>query len=255
MHDVAETIEPILLTSWPAHVTEHHDGWLLRFAAGYTSRANSVHILEPSVTPLESRLSFASEWYAARHLPLSFRLVEGTLGFELDDRLGAAFGRSPCVETLIRTGTGHASSTTVVSRHAGPDWLAAKRRLGGFRPGPSGRWEQIVAAIGAPTIFGAIEHDDEIVGIGLAVVVDEWTGVFDVLVSAEHRRHGHGTTLVEALIRAGSVLGGRQTYLQVEETNTPALRLYETMGFARTYRYWYRTSDQADVSSPPRATG
>ena len=54
------------------------------------------------------------------------------------------------------------------------------------------------------------------------------------------RRRGHARTIVAALLRWGWEQGARQSYLQVDEGNAPAIALYRNFGFAPVYRYWYR---------------
>jgi len=45
---------------------------------------------------------------------------------------------------------------------------------------------------------------------------------------------------VQALLHWGAEAGATSAYLQVRAQNTPALRLYESMGFKTAYGYHYR---------------
>jgi ribosomal protein S18 acetylase RimI-like enzyme len=64
-------------------------------------------------------------------------------------------------------------------------------------------------------------------------------GLFCLAVDPARRRGGLGTALVRALL-AGSRAG--VAYLQVEEANTPAVALYERLGFTEAYRYRHRVA-------------
>ena len=48
------------------------------------------------------------------------------------------------------------------------------------------------------------------------------------------------TALCAALLRWGASRGADSAFLQVEAANTPAVRIYEMLGFRRRYHYWYR---------------
>jgi ribosomal protein S18 acetylase RimI-like enzyme len=49
--------------------------------------------------------------------------------------------------------------------------------------------------------------------------------------------------------------GARQLYLQVEEDNQPALRLYGRLGFRPSHRYHYRVTPAAAPSARPGPGG
>ncbi len=63
---VQRTIEELTLNAWPALQTVLYDGWLLRFADGYTRRANSVNPIYPSAVPLADKIAACERAYAAR---------------------------------------------------------------------------------------------------------------------------------------------------------------------------------------------
>ncbi|KAB7833629.1 GNAT family N-acetyltransferase [Streptomyces mobaraensis] len=65
--------------------------------------------------------------------------------------------------------------------------------------------------------------------------------VFDVKVAPEHRRKGHGRTLMLVAEREALALGHDRVGLNVFAGNTPALRLYESLGYATTNLYFHKT--------------
>ncbi|CAL9391735.1 Acetyltransferase YpeA [Streptomyces sp. enrichment culture] len=62
--------------------------------------------------------------------------------------------------------------------------------------------------------------------------------VYDVAVAEAHRGRGHGRSLMLLAERAALARGHRALGLQVFAGNTPALRLYESLGY-RTLRFTY----------------
>jgi ribosomal protein S18 acetylase RimI-like enzyme len=75
---------------------------------------------------------------------------------------------------------------------------------------------------------------------GLAVAVDDWLGLFEIVVRPDRRRDGIGRDLTLSLLRWGRAAGARAVFLQVVNENAPAIALYESLGFAPQYTYWYR---------------
>ncbi|MBS1853634.1 MAG: ribosomal protein S18-alanine N-acetyltransferase [Acidobacteria bacterium] len=72
----------------------------------------------------------------------------------------------------------------------------------------------------------------------------EWE-VENMVVTAQARRQGHGSRLLQALLQAAGAQGARSVFLEVRESNQAARRLYEKSGFVengRRPRYY---------SSPP----
>lgn len=67
-------IEEASLNSWPDLQQMLFDGWIIRFAGGYTKRANSVTPVYPSEIPLQEKIAFCEKLYQDQHLPTTFRL-------------------------------------------------------------------------------------------------------------------------------------------------------------------------------------
>jgi ribosomal-protein-alanine N-acetyltransferase len=64
---------------------------------------------------------------------------------------------------------------------------------------------------------------------------EEWE-IENVVVDAEHRRHGIGRALVRELIQAATQAGMERVLLEVRESNTAARHLYEQLGFVEVGR-------------------
>ena len=51
MNNEIKVLEEVMLNALPSLNTMYYDGWNLRFAEGYTNRANSVNVFGPSTLP------------------------------------------------------------------------------------------------------------------------------------------------------------------------------------------------------------
>lgn len=90
------------------------------------------------------------------------------------------------------------------------------------------------------TVVRVLDHDGTSVGTVWVALRDDDAFVFDVKVDAAHRGHGHGRTLMrhaeaEAIAAGRTVLG-----LNVFVDNTPALRLYESLGHEPVSHHLYK---------------
>jgi ribosomal protein S18 acetylase RimI-like enzyme len=62
--------------------------------------------------------------------------------------------------------------------------------------------------------------------------------IYDVEVAEEHRGHGHGRALMHLAEAESAALGASHLGLNVFAGNTPALRLYESLGYETTTHYF-----------------
>jgi GNAT superfamily N-acetyltransferase len=78
------------------------------------------------------------------------------------------------------------------------------------------------------------------VAAGIGVLVDDWLGVFEVVVDPSQRRRGHGRVLLEALHAWAAERAVTRSFLQVVVENRAAVALDKHLGYEEAYRYWYR---------------
>lgn len=235
-------LEELALNAWPALQTAVVEGWLLRFAEGFTKRANSACAL-PGARPLQAVLPEIEARYAARGIGCCIRLTPqappGT------DTLLAARGWRIFDETLIQVtplpqdSGSSAPPGLVLAGEASPAWIAGYAAASGrpdLNPGTLGH---MLAAIGTPVAFATLSDGGRPVAYGMAVRERGWVGLFDIASDPAHRGRGHAGRLVKGLMAWAAEAGDRNAYLQVTAANAPARALYRRLGFHEAYRYAY----------------
>jgi len=83
-------------------------------------------------------------------------------------------------------------------------------------------------------IFLVATHADSetVSGYVIAIAVTDQAEILNLAVVESARRHGLGGALLDAAIEAVSERGAREIFLDVRESNKPALGLYRSRGFA-----------------------
>ncbi len=238
------------------------DGWLLRFAQGFTKRANSVVPLYPSTgadpaaapeaadapLSLTRKVRYCENLYAREGLKTIFRLTSIDDNVTLDGYLEARGYRAQDATEVL--------TLALEQRPPGaPDfcllplesWLDAYAELSQLPGGNSGAAARalhaaILRGIPLPAAYAVLGPPDAPLGCALAVLEQDLVGLFDVVTRPDARRAGHGTRLVSSLLAWGWDQGARRAYLQMVADNDPARALYRRLGFDTLYRYWYRIS-------------
>ena len=241
-------LERAMFRAWPAFESIELDGWVLRFADGYTKRANSINPHFGSTRPVAEKIADCEARYAERGLPTIFRLtpfsrppdLDRTLaeaGYRVLDRslvMAAVLDRPPRGEAEA---TPHPDDVAFVSLEA---WLKAFDELRRLDPARTRLHREIVKAARGERKAALIERDDRSIACGLGVQIDDRVGLFDLFVCETARRRGLGAAIVAAILRAACRDGARTAFLQVHSENTAAQSLYRRFGFDTAYPYWYR---------------
>lgn len=250
-------LEERAFNAWPARQTVFHQGWVFRLSGGYTKRANSVNALVPGA-PFDGVREAAAALYARHGLPAVFR-ISPLAPAEADKELAEAgyqhFDPSLVLHRpLARGGVAQPDGSTLISTSPSNAWLEGFAAANSVPLHHRALHNSMLDNIAHPAAF-ALQHDDQgrAVGFGLGVLERGAVGLYDLAVAPEHRGGGRGRALVQALLQWAADAGAASAYLQVRAQNTPALRLYESMGFKTAYSYHYRVP--AGVASSPGPEG
>ena len=243
------TLEEIGINALPALEEMRLDGWLVRFANGHTGRANSVYPFESSVRDIGEKIAECERLYAARSIPCLFKMTAAADPSELDEVLQrrgyTAFNHSIVQCANLRGGAfppppAPYSPSLTASDHPTEQWLSAFATLRNLLAHHATTFRAMLAKLSLPSRYILMMQDDTPLTCGLAVVEDQYAGLFDITTHPSHRRRGIAIRLVHALLDWARTTGATTAYLQVMASNAPALSLYEKFGFKEEYRYWYR---------------
>jgi ribosomal protein S18 acetylase RimI-like enzyme len=85
-----------------------------------------------------------------------------------------------------------------------------------------------------------LEHEGQYLGAVWVVTADTDSYVYEVEVAAERRGEGHGRSLMHLAEADALAAGATRIGLNVFAGNTPALRLYESLGYRPTAYHLYK---------------
>ncbi|MEO0561130.1 MAG: GNAT family N-acetyltransferase [Chloroflexota bacterium] len=235
--------------AWPALTATDYDGWLLQMANGYTRRANSALPIKTSSLPPAQKIDHVERFYRARGLRPRFKMSPAVQPPDLDEMLAARdYGISGKTDVMMRTVFGN---------------RLPKMEDFDTTPEPSEAWFETLFALNdvAPehqdtaramlttgrrvqARFASVYRDGERIGVGVLALNVAYAGLFDVVVAPGHRGQGHGRRMMQGLLHWAKVAGSHGVYLQVTQENTPAQKLYQSLGFETAYSYWYREAPE-----------
>jgi GNAT superfamily N-acetyltransferase len=239
------SIEEMSMNAWPALETVLYDGWVLRFAEGFTRRANSVNPIYPSSGEAAVKIGTCERLYASKGLRTIFKITPAALPESLDELL-AARGYKKVNETSLmaldlKGFNGSRSGNFKISAAPEDNWVYDACSMNGIRAADMETMKKMLRCIVHKCFFVSFPVEGKTAACGMAVIENGHMGLFDIVVDRDMRGRGLGRRLMEELLCLGKAGGASTAYLQVMVENLPAVGLYESMGFGNYYKYWYRT--------------
>jgi ribosomal protein S18 acetylase RimI-like enzyme len=239
--DKVRRLEGLAFRGWPALESRDVAGWRLRFAGGYSKRANSINALRKDIQATPEILAALERAYRERGLLPVWRLTA----------LAPPAARGHLVEPAYRTierslvqvaplqAAFAVDPEVCIEPRASEHWLAAFAEHSPVAPQHRATMRQMLAAM-PKAGFALIEQSGEPMAMAIGVVDGEHMGLFDVLVMPQARRRGLARRVTESLYAWAWNEGARFAYLQVVASNAAALPLYAAQGFRTAYEYEYR---------------
>lgn len=241
--DVA-ALEAAAFLSWPALEPEEDvRGWRLRFARGYTKRANSANSTAQAAALDAALLQALEQRFVQRGLAPVFRLVQGTVPAQAEAFLAGrgyravdpsrVLVRDLCEDDVAQVAPGQAAGAA--------DWLQTFVAVSGKPLQGQDTHLQMLQSIAAPCCWAhsPLPGQSASAACALGVLAQGQLGLFDIATRADLRRQGLAAALVQQVLGWGARQGARRAYLQVLGENTAALALYDKLGFRLAYRYAY----------------
>lgn len=105
------------------------------------------------------------------------------------------------------------------------------QRAQGVPPSDADRVEPWVRTVLDAGVHVVARHGDDVVGHAMLVPDADTSYELAIFVHQDYQGAGVGGRLIRHLLGAGSAAGIRRIWLTVERWNTPAIRLYQSVGF------------------------
>lgn len=242
--DLIRQIEEISMNCWPSLQTVLYDGWVIRFAEGFTKRSNSVNPIYASNLDIDAKIERCQRLYRERGLPVCYKITDIAQPAGLDVILaGKGYAReneiSVQLADLDDRGFG-GDENAHIAEGGYNGWIEKYARMNELDPYKKPILRKILDRIILPKCLLTYSYNKKPAGCGLGVVDGNFLGLFDIVIDKEYRNHGLGQKMMENIMAWGRGQGAQRAYLQVLTDNAPAVRLYEKLGFKEEYRYWYR---------------
>jgi N-acetylglutamate synthase len=234
-------LEELAFAGWPALESRDVAGWRLRFADGYTKRANSINALGPDAEIDGKTLDDLEAAYRERRQRPVWRLTPLAPPAMAD--LLAGRSHRPIERSLLQVcplDRAFAPSPEVSVQPApSAAWLEAFCTYSPVQPEHRDTMRRMLASIANPAGFALVEEAGQPMAMAIGAVKGDHMGLFDVLVMPHARRRGLARKVTESLYAWARTHGARFAYLQVVATNEAAMPLYAAQGFRTVYDYEY----------------
>lgn len=239
--------ESRIVNAWPAPTTLIVDDWVVRFASGYSGRANSASSLREGGEMDDATLAFVEGLYRQAGLPPRIRFTP-LVAESARERFAA---RGYRVETASfgmvaeLDGRQALAPDMIVTAQAGADWIDG---VCAHQTGTKRNREHlsaIVSGVRLPAAFATLLHEGRPAAYAMSVAERGMAEIGAVIVDEKLRGRGLGRKLMQGLMGWAAAQGCGQAYLQVDQSNGLAFEMYRRLGFRTVYAYETRMLDLA----------
>jgi GNAT superfamily N-acetyltransferase len=239
-----KAIEYASSLSWPALEQLEKGDWMLRFAKGYTKRANSVNVISTTIDNITQGIIECEQAYNSRNLPCIFRL----LSFNDNSRVEAALeergyylmDHSLVLVQDLRDKEFYPSQLYFLKCE---EWLRIYCRLNEKEFSNHATHMEMLNKISQKTMFAVLRKNLKDMSCALGVLYNGYFGLFDMVTHPGYRNRGYGAELITGMLSWAKQHYAATAYLQVVSENIPAVQLYGKLGYKPGYEYHYRVQN------------
>ncbi|MBV8740053.1 MAG: GNAT family N-acetyltransferase [Alphaproteobacteria bacterium] len=240
---LAWQVEEVCLNAWPALRQVLFDGWVLRFSGGLTRRANSANPLGIEHADPAALIANCETLYRDQRQPAIFRLPS-LIGLGIDECLAACGYNDEGHSLVLYTGCGaipaeRDPAVRLLSRPTA-EWFATMAALQRHTKKQAQLYRRIVRALAIPAAFAVLVDDGAVGALAFGAIHRDLICYESVVTDPQQLRRGYARRIIASLAAWAVERGATGACLEVEAANTPALALYDRLGFSELYRYHYR---------------
>ncbi|MFX3633762.1 MAG: GNAT family N-acetyltransferase [Candidatus Pristimantibacillus sp.] len=245
-------LEEISLNAWPALQTVLHDGWLMRFADGYTKRSNCiVPLYDISSDPddLLHKINYCEQLYTSQQLDTVFKILSFGMPQQLDQMLdahGYIIVDPVFMKTVALSSVKEPAREMACRKHdqVSDAWMDDYSSMIEMSDQQRELAIRLLSSMPLQKCFVTLYDEDRPVACGIGILERGYIGLFDIVTAPGYRNRGIGEQLVLQLLQWGKQHGAETGYLLVVQDNAPANRMYDKIGFKEQYQYWYRVKSR-----------
>jgi GNAT superfamily N-acetyltransferase len=234
-----ETLELACSDAWPPLELHHLGEWRLRWADGFTGRANSALAIGDPGMPIADALRAVCDFAHSQGIPPAVQAVNGSraeaeiLAEGWQENVEHEAGYEVSVLVGVASPAKRGPFTASVRDTPTPAWWELS--AGTIEPTPAQRHVLATGEIG----YGVAESGDVTAGAVRVAIVGQVAHISRLAVRPDFRRRGLAAELMFAASSWAKERGATQEVLQVSVSNAPALALYRELGFTEHHRYRY----------------
>lgn len=222
--------------TWTSDAATEMHGWTMHATDGFTRRVNcAVANGAPDTSP-DARTEI-DQWLTDRGAALVVR-VTPLLSDSTVASVTSEWSYRSVDDTVVMTApvlTDSHPADVVTSNVNDDDFFELISGLNDRRPSSAPAWRRLLDRVSdraAGVTIGSV-------GAGIVVASGRFAAVYSVAVSPQARRAGVARRLMIGATNWAADQGCDTMFLQVLGTNSGALALYDTIGYAAVYRYQY----------------
>jgi len=244
---LVEACETRIVNAWPSPTTLIVDQWVVRFANGYSGRANSASSLRAGGDMDAATLGFVEDLYRQAGLPPRIRFTPlvaedarrrfAERGYRIES---ASFGMIAELDPSLHLPV----AGMTVAAQAEDAWIdgVSSQQTGNKRN--RDHLAAIVTGVRLPAAFATLMHDGRPAAYAMSVAERGMAEIGAVIVDETLRGRGLGRQLMRGLMGWAAAQGCSRAYLQVEQGNAHARDLYQRLGFRTAYAYETRVLER-----------